>query len=111
MIIEDFPVSLNQVTTRAECPGIRDSQSRCASSLGGDAVSAGIRAGVPVIIWCRDKASAATFQNRLRAFLSLHRVADLPEFVQNLRRESLQVGDPVGSHITLIWDLEDDPVF
>ena len=81
-----------------------------ASSLGKDAVSIGLSTGVPVMVWCRDPATAAAFESRLRPFLDRYGAVGLREFVQHLRRDSVRYADPVGAHITLIWDLQDDRV-
>jgi hypothetical protein len=82
-----------------------------ASSLGGrDAVSIGLAAGVPVMVWCRDPGSASSFDSRLRAFLDRRGIMGLPDFVLDLRRDSVRSADPVGAHITLIWDPQDDSV-
>jgi hypothetical protein len=80
-----------------------------ASSLGDDAVSIAIRTGVPVIVWCRDEASTGSFVARLRAYLDQEGVADLPSLVRQMRTESVRSPDRVGAHITLVWDLEDEP--
>jgi vWA-MoxR associated protein C-terminal domain/vWA-MoxR associated protein middle region 0/Effector-associated domain 2/Trypsin-like peptidase domain len=80
-----------------------------ASSLGDDAVSIAIRTGVPVIVWCRDEASAGSFVARLRAYLDQEGVADLPSLVRQMRTESVRSPDRGGAHITLVWDLEDEP--
>jgi hypothetical protein len=79
-------------------------------SLGRDAVSIGIRTGVPVIVWCRDEANAASLTARLRAHFAQSDVTDLPILVQRLRTDNVRFGDPVGAHITLVWDLADQPV-
>lgn len=78
-------------------------------SLGGDAVSAGIRAGVPVIIWCRDKASAGSFAAQLGAHLGQQSVLDVPALVQRMRSDFVTSSFPPGGHITLVWDLADEP--
>jgi vWA-MoxR associated protein C-terminal domain len=78
-------------------------------SLGGDAVSAGIRAGVPVIIWCRDQASAGTFAAQLGTHLGQQGVLDVPAFVQRMRSDFVTSSFPPGEHITLVWDLADEP--
>ncbi len=81
-----------------------------ASSLGKDAVSIGLSTGVPVMVWCRDPATAAAFESRMRPFLDRYGTVGLREFVQHLRRDSVRHADPVGAHITLIWDPQDDRV-
>ncbi len=78
-------------------------------TLSSDAVSSAIRAGVPVIIWCRDRGSTRAFAKRLRSHLVRQGVLDLPTLVQQMRSEFIESGDPPGEHITLVWDLEDEP--
>ena len=78
-------------------------------SLGGDVVSSGIRAGVPVILWCRDAASAQSFTAQLRNHLGQRDVPEVPDLVQQMRSDFLQSSFPAGEHITLVWDLEDEP--
>ncbi len=82
---------------------------RLAREMGSDAISAGISAGVPVIVWCRADAHAALFTARLRADLDQRGGADLPVLVHRLRRDCVRFGDPTGAHITLIWDPADQP--
>jgi hypothetical protein len=62
------------------------------------------------MVWCRDAATAAAFESRVRPFLDRYGIAGLQQFVQRLRRESVRYADPVGAHITLIWDPQDDRV-
>jgi hypothetical protein len=84
---------------------------RLAEALGSDAVSVGVLTGVPVMVWCRDEASAGSFTVLLRDYFARYDVAGLPNHIQRLRRDFARFGDPApGAHITLIWDLEDDPV-
>lgn len=74
---------------------------------GNDAVSIGIRTGVPAMIWCRDHAISPSFVSCMQDYLIRHGLPELPGFVLQLRREAVRTGDPVGSNITLIWDLAD----
>jgi vWA-MoxR associated protein C-terminal domain/Trypsin-like peptidase domain/vWA-MoxR associated protein middle region 0/Effector-associated domain 2 len=78
-------------------------------SIGGDAVSSGIRAGVPVIIWCRDAASAQSFAAQLRRRLRQQDALELPTLVRQMRSDFFRSSFPAGEHITLVWDLEDEP--
>ena len=78
-------------------------------SLGGDVVSSGIRAGVPVIVWCRHAASAQSFAVQLRKHLGQQDILEMPALVQQMRSDFLQSSFPAGEHITLVWDLEDEP--
>ncbi len=78
--------------------------------LGKDAISIAIQTGVPVIVWCRNTASAASFERRLRAFLNSNDPIDLPNFIHQLRKDCVRFRDPTGDFITLMWDLADEPV-
>jgi hypothetical protein len=78
-------------------------------ALGSDALSSAIRAGVPVIIWCRDGGSTRAFAARLRSHFARQGVRDLPALLQQMRGEFIDFGNPPGEHITLVWDLEDEP--
>lgn len=77
---------------------------------GKDAVSIGIRAGVPAMIWCREASISQSFVSSLREHLARHRVPELPGLILQLRRESARNDDPVGANITLVWDLSDGSV-
>jgi hypothetical protein len=74
---------------------------------GNDAVSIGIRTGVPAMIWCRDDTISTSFSSRMRDYLARNGLPELPGFILQLRRESVRTGDPVGANITLVWDLAD----
>ena len=74
-----------------------------------DAIWSAIRAGVPVIVWCRDRASRTAFARRLRSNFAEKRIIDLPSLVRQMRSEFIESGYPPGGHITLLWDLEDEP--
>ncbi len=76
---------------------------------GNDAVSIGIRTGVPAMIWCRDETISPSFASRVSDYLARHGLPELPGFILELRRESVRTGDPVGANITLVWDLADRP--
>ncbi|MGV9364729.1 VMAP-C domain-containing protein [Amycolatopsis sp. NPDC003731] len=74
-------------------------------SIAGDEVVVGLRAGVPAMLWLRDRRFSADF--REVAPLLLHAGPDLPESMRLLRGEAFGAGDPethVGSHVTLLWD-------
>ena len=77
--------------------------------LRADAIWAAIRAGVPVIVWCRDRASRTAFSRRLRSHFAGKPILDLPSAVRRMRSEFVESGYPPGGHITLLWDLEDEP--
>ena len=74
---------------------------------GSDAVSIGIRAGVPAMIWCRESSISQSFVSSLGEHLARHRVPELPGLILELRRESVRTDDPIGANITLVWDLSD----
>jgi hypothetical protein len=74
---------------------------------GNDAISIGIRTGVPAMIWCRDETISPSFVSRVHDYLAQHGLPELPSFILQLRRESARTDDPVGSNITLVWDLAD----
>jgi hypothetical protein len=74
---------------------------------GNDAISIGIRTGVPAMIWCRDGTISPSFVSRVHDYLAQHGLPELPGFILQLRRESARTDDPLGSNITLIWDLVD----
>ena len=88
------------------CLGLRRPP-RLSPVPGNDAVSIGMRTGVPAMIWCRDETVSPSFVSRVQDYLAQHGLLELPGFILQLRRESARTGDPVGSNITLIWDLED----
>jgi hypothetical protein len=77
---------------------------------GNDAVSIGIRTGVPAMIWCRDETISGPFVSLIDRYLAEHGLPELPRFILQLRRESVRTGEPVGANITLVWDLADRPV-
>jgi hypothetical protein len=82
-----------------------------AQSLGNDAVSVGVWTGVPVMVWCRDESSATSFTALLRDYFERHDLTSLPSHIQRMRRDFVRFGDPAaGAHITLVWDLEDEPI-
>lgn len=77
--------------------------------LGADPVSATIWAGVPVIVWCRDQPTSAIFLALLRAKLGQQQGLALPDAVRQMRNDFIHNVNPTGEHITLVWDLEDEP--
>lgn len=93
----------------APCLALEQPPTKLGRTLGSDAVSSAISMGVPVIIWCRDGVSTTSFVARLRSHLAQQGVLDLPTFVQQIRNEFIEFGNPAGEHITLVWDLEDEP--
>jgi hypothetical protein len=93
----------------APCLALEQPPPKPGRTLSSDAVSTAISMGVPVIIWCRDGVSAKSFVARLRSHLAQQGVLDLPTLVQQIRHEFIEFGNPAGEHITLVWDLEDEP--
>jgi vWA-MoxR associated protein C-terminal domain/vWA-MoxR associated protein middle region 0/Trypsin-like peptidase domain/Effector-associated domain 2 len=72
-----------------------------------DAVMAALAGGVPIMIWCRDPASAEVAYHEVRRLLDDGGLADLPERVRQLRNQAIQMGDPAGHpglNLTLFWD-------
>jgi vWA-MoxR associated protein C-terminal domain/vWA-MoxR associated protein middle region 0/Trypsin-like peptidase domain/Effector-associated domain 2 len=73
----------------------------------GDAVMAALAGGAPIMIWCRDPASAEVAYQEIRRLLDDGGLADLPERVRQLRNHAIQMGDPAGHpglNLTLFWD-------
>jgi hypothetical protein len=72
----------------------------------GHEVDAGLHAGIPVLVWCRENRPI----ERLRAdVISLlgHGVLGLPATVLRLRRDAVRLGEPpdhLGLRVSLIWD-------
>jgi len=93
----------------APCLALEQPPAALGRSPGGDAVSAAILAGVPVIVWCRDRASAESFVAQLHAHLGQQGVLDVPALVQRMRSDFINFSYAPGEHITLVWDLEDEP--
>lgn len=75
------------------------------SGLRGDAITLGLRAGVPLMVWHRDKRFTEGFENAVHELLRSDR--DLRESARILRGQAFSADDPdlhVGSHLTLLWD-------
>lgn len=73
----------------------------------GEAVAAGLQAGVPVILWCRNHEVSARFDLTMTHLLTGRGVKELPSLVLQLRREAVRFegpGDHPGRHVTLLWD-------
>jgi hypothetical protein len=73
----------------------------------GEAVAAGLQAGVPVILWCRNHEVSARFDLTMTQLLTGRGVKELPSLVLQLRREAARFegpGDHPGRHVTLLWD-------
>lgn len=78
------------------------------TDLGGDAFTAGLLAGVPVMAWCRDAELSGEFLRRLQLILDRTGPAELAREVYQLRLEADDQGlsgpGRVGHHVTLLWD-------
>jgi hypothetical protein len=71
------------------------------------AITAGLDAGVPVMLWCRDQRGAAQFDADIPPHIYTRPLAELPTIVLRLRRDALRhprPADHVGRHISLLWD-------
>jgi hypothetical protein len=47
---------------------------------------------------------------QLRAHVGPQGILDAPALVQEMRNDFIQFSYPPGEHITLVWDLEDEPI-
>jgi hypothetical protein len=76
--------------------------------LGADAFSAGLRGGVPIMVWCRDSTMSEDFQEQIRVLLANGDLLRLPQRVFELRllaaENAGQGGKHVGCHVTLLFD-------
>jgi hypothetical protein len=70
------------------------------------AITAGLVAGVPVMLWCRDGRFAARFEADIPRQMYARPLTDLPALVLRLRQEASRHGDPehLGRHLSLLWD-------
>jgi hypothetical protein len=71
------------------------------------ALAAGLSAGLPVMLWCRDARAADAFAARIRRELDTHALLHLPARVLRLRQDAAALGrraDHVGRHLSLLWD-------
>ena len=93
----------------AQCVALEQPPPAPQRALNTDSIWTAIRAGMPVIIWCRDRDSRAAFARRLRSHFARRRILDLPALVRQMRGEFTESGYRPGGHITLLWDLEDEP--
>jgi hypothetical protein len=74
------------------------------------AVGAAVTAGLPVVVWCRDRAAASRFDSFMPEVLMARSVSNLPELVWELRRDAASEGgspEHLGLHLTLLWDISD----
>ncbi|KOX10410.1 hypothetical protein ADK66_09800 [Micromonospora sp. NRRL B-16802] len=71
------------------------------------AIGAAVTAGLPVVLWCRDRAAASRFDSYIPEVLMARSVANLRELVWELRRDAGSEGgssEHLGLHLTLLWD-------
>jgi vWA-MoxR associated protein C-terminal domain/vWA-MoxR associated protein middle region 0/Effector-associated domain 2 len=71
------------------------------------AITAGLLAGVPVMLWCRDGRCAARFEADIPQQMYARPLLDLPALVLRLRQEATRPGhvaEHVGRHLSLLWD-------
>ncbi|MET7608155.1 SAV_2336 N-terminal domain-related protein [Streptomyces avermitilis] len=79
------------------------------SGIGSRELRAGLRTGVPMIIWHRRDCSDPAFREAVSEFLQRHNLDNLTEWAANLRREALAL-DPdhsdshVGLHLAILLD-------
>jgi len=71
------------------------------------AIVAGLGAGMPVMLWCRDRRGAAQFEADIPQQMYARPLLDLPALVLRLRQEAARhgpVSDHLGRHLSLLWD-------
>jgi hypothetical protein len=72
-------------------------------------LEAGLRAGLPVVIWHRGGPPGGEFRDALSGLISDGGVAQLPLRAKQLRQEALRLEpesrkDHIGRHLTVLWD-------
>jgi vWA-MoxR associated protein C-terminal domain/Effector-associated domain 2/vWA-MoxR associated protein middle region 0 len=75
--------------------------------LGRDEFAAAVHAGIPVMVWCRDRRDAAAFEKEIRQLVGDHGLLKLPELVHRYRQQAHYPNQPtshLGRHLTLLWD-------
>jgi vWA-MoxR associated protein C-terminal domain/Effector-associated domain 2/vWA-MoxR associated protein middle region 0 len=81
---------------------------RRSATLLADELTAGLYAGMPVIVWCRDARSPDQFRQEVLRMLSGRGLAELPGTVRRLRLEAdhgTDGGDNhLGRHLTVLFD-------
>lgn len=80
---------------------------RDSASLGLDELTAALYAGVPIILWCRERALRHQFEEEIRAQLTGRGLVELPALILRLRQEADEEDpgeSPLGQHLTLLWD-------
>jgi hypothetical protein len=71
------------------------------------AITAGLVAGVPVMLWCRDGRCATQFEADIPQQMYARPLVELPALVLRLRQEAARHGvaaDHLGRHLSLLWD-------
>jgi hypothetical protein len=71
-----------------------------------DPFSAGLSAGIPVMVWCRDPRAVVGFTREIHDRLAGRGLADLPMIALELRREARMTNSAThpGRHLGLLWD-------
>jgi vWA-MoxR associated protein C-terminal domain len=94
LVIDDVPVCL--MLPR----GLHDQYGR------DDEIAAGLSAGLPIIVWCRDGEARPDFEDVMTSLVETTALTGLPDEVLRLRRYAVSRDDPlhVGMHIGLLWD-------
>ncbi|MEU8080307.1 hypothetical protein AB0B31_33230 [Catellatospora citrea] len=72
-----------------------------------DEYAAGVHAGAPVILWCRDGGDRLDIEQEIRALLAGNGLLTLPELIHRYRQEAHYPDADaahLGRHLTLLWD-------
>jgi hypothetical protein len=97
LLLDDRPVAL----AMAFAPGE-------SAELSADELTAGLYAGMPVIIWCRDGRPPEQFRREVLKMLSGRGLAELPTMTRRLRLEADHGSDGgddhLGRHLTVLFD-------
>jgi hypothetical protein len=96
LMLDDAPVAVVMSEPPAARPG-----------LAWDELTATLYAGVPIVVWCREPALSAWFEEEFGRLLESSGLDRLPEHVLRLRRQAgrnNRAPARLGEHITLLWD-------
>ncbi|WP_158849948.1 VMAP-C domain-containing protein [Saccharothrix deserti] len=96
LVLGDAPVAV----VMSEPPAVH-------TSLAWDELTATLYAGVPIVVWCREPALSAWFEEEIGRLLESTGLDRLPEHVLRLRRQAGRKNRAqarLGEHITLLWD-------